>query len=218
MDIKQAKLILIILFLIINIVLLGIIVFSENENKVSRTILDNVMELFEKNEIVINCELPDNMAPVPQLNMGEKISIGRVAGVDLDSTELSFETNEYELMHEFRDFNVYTEKYKGSIVLENRINMYEDSMEYVNREIIGFDSVKKSIMPAYAILLKEYLNSDVKSIDKIQMVYIKYLEDDIIGPVWFIQADGEVRYFYAFEAFSGLEMPNERMNAILGSS
>lgn len=218
MDIKQAKIILIILFLIINIVLLGIIVFSDNENKVSGVILDNVRELFEKNEIALNCELPDNLAPLPQLNMGAQIRIGRVAGFDIKSAQLSFETENYEFVHEFPGFKVYAEKHKGSIILENRINVFDDSMEYINRELLGFDSVKKSIMPAYAILLKEYLNSDIKSIDKIQLVYIKYLEDDIIGPVWLIQAGNEVRYFYAFEAFNGIEIPKNRMDAILGGS
>jgi hypothetical protein len=38
------------------------------------------------------------------------------------------------------------------------------------------------------------------------MVYLKYLDEDIVGPVWFIVADDIPRYFYALEAFDGLEM------------
>jgi hypothetical protein len=199
MDIRRAKIILIGLFMIINLVLLSVIVFSGNNTKVSNEIIQNIHMLFEKNNKVIECRIPDDLKPMHQLEMGQTITAGR------NAVE-GFDEEDHRFFYDFGDFKIYAQKYKGWWILENRILVYEDGLEYTSREIIGFDQAKKSIIPAYAILLKEYLNSSYIKIQRIEMVYLKYLNEDIFGPVWFIVADDIPRYFYALEAFDGLEM------------
>ncbi len=200
MDIRRAKIILIGLFLIINLVLFSIIIFPGDNTRVSNEIIQNIHMLFEKNNKVIECSIPKDLKPLYQLEMEEAVTAGRI------SAEEGFNEEEYRFFHDYGDFKMYAEKYKGRWILENRIMVFEDGLEYTKREIIGFDQAKKSIIPAYAILLKEYLNSSYKKIQRIEMVYLKYLNEDIVGPVWFIVADDIPRYFYALEAFDGLEM------------
>ena len=206
MDIRKARIILIILFFLLNLVLLSMIVFSGNSSKVSRNILDNVYELFEKNGKTIACEIPDNISPLPQLDMHEEIMGGRIQTSMISSDIMGFDTDKYEPFFIFDDHTIHAEKYKGMIILENRIVEFPEYADYVNREIEGFEKSNKNIIPAYAVLLKEYLNSDVKRIDMIKMAYLKYADEEIVGPVWIISADGKIRFFRAFEAFNGLEM------------
>lgn len=206
MNLKSAKLILIIFFLIINFSLLSIIVFLDNTDKVSKNIINNVYELFEKNEKTIICRIPDDMSPVSQLEMGTSINGGNIDGIKALDDQIGFNTDKYKLFYDFGDHRLYIEEYKGYNILENRIKEYDDHVEYINREILGFDKNKKSIIPAHAILIKEYLNGDADKIEKIEMVYLKYLNEDIFVPVWCIIADGNARYFYALDAFNGIEI------------
>jgi hypothetical protein len=206
MDLKKAKIILIILFLLINLYLLFVNVFSGSINRVSKNVISNVYDLFEKKGIEITCAIPDNLKPLSQMELSGEVKTGELASVKFSSDELGFDVNDYIQIYDFGKYRLYAEKYKGFIVMENRVRVSDDGMYYTKRDIVGFNKGVKSIIPVYIILLKNYLNSDIKRIDKIEIVYLKYTNEDIVGPVWLIVADGNARYFYAFDAFNGIEM------------
>jgi hypothetical protein len=206
MDLKKAKMILIIFFLTINVSLLFINLLSGNANKVSKNILNNVYELFEKDGIKISCTIPNNIKPLPQLEMGKTVSSGILTENIFSSEKIGFDVSDYFMIYEIGDHVMYAEKYSGYIILENRVDVSKNGMEYTKRDIIGFDKEVKNIIPAYVILLQNYLNSDIGGIEKIELVYLQYANEDIVGPVWLIMADGRIRYFYAFDAFNGIEM------------
>jgi len=210
MDLKKAKMILIVFFLIINAVLVSIIIFSDNSNKVSRNIINNVYELFEKNGKSIVCKIPEDSSPVSQLEMGKEVRGGNIEGIKALSDKIGFDTSGYKLFYDFGEYKLYYEEYKGYKILENRIKEYDDHIEYLNREIIRFDKNKKSIIPAHVILIKEYLYGKAIKIEKIEMIYIKYADEDIFGPAWCMIADGNVRYFYALDAFNGIELKQDQ--------
>jgi regulatory protein YycI of two-component signal transduction system YycFG len=98
----------------------------------------------------------------------------------------------------------YIEKFKGKYIFDNLIefNLSENGLKYLECNLVkinGFDKEKVNIIPAYQILLNNFIDGDNKVIEEIDLGYEFGIDIGIYGlktPGWRIKLEDNTSIFF----------------------